>query len=585
VVRVDGLTVSYRVRQQAVPAVRGLSLDIGAGESYGLVGESGSGKSTAAMALTRYLPAGAEVSATELSVAGTSVLDLSAAELRAFRASALGVVYQEPGLALNPTMPVGEQIAEVYRLHSSGKHGAGKHGPHGAAAREATLAAIARVNLSPPAQIAGRYPHELSGGQQQRIVIAMALASAPQLLILDEPTTGLDSRVETEIMALIDRLRTELGFASLLISHNLPLVAAHCQRIGVLRDGELVEEGPAAEVLLAPRHPYTRALIAALPDINARRDGPRAGAVVTDRAAPGAGEDPDDAERSRLPSAPPAQQPAVDGPLVTVSNLSKRYNHKAALRDVSFTIGRGEVLGLVGESGSGKTTLGLSLAGLTRYEGTISFHAADRRRGRKVLPRVQVVFQGADASLNPQRTVRKVLARSIELLGGTQTVEELADRTGVAGDLLDKLPNQLSGGQKQRVTIARAFAGQVPLVICDEPTSALDVSSQARLLDLLTELQERSGVSYLFISHDLAVVRQVSDRIGVLYDGELVELKAADEIFERPEHPYTRSLVDSALSLRRPRTPQPERDMKLKEFRGGTREPTIRSIQEDAHDF
>jgi peptide/nickel transport system ATP-binding protein len=522
VVRVAELTVAYRVRQRSVPAVRGLSLDIAAGESYGLVGESGSGKSTAAMALTRYLPAGTEISATELSVAGASVLDLDAAALRAFRASALAVVYQEPGLALNPTMPVGEQVAEVYRLHGS----------HRAAAREATLAAIDRVNLSPPEQIAGRYPHELSGGQQQRIVIAMALASEPQLLILDEPTTGLDSRVETEIMALIDRLRAELGFASLLISHNLPLVAAHCQRIGVLRGGELVEEGPTARVLLAPRHPYTRALIAALPDINAgRRDGPRA--AVTDRTAPAASEDP-------------------GGPLVTVTNLTKQYHRKTALRDVSFTIGRGEVLGLVGESGSGKTTLGLSLAGLTGYEGTISFHVADRHKGRKVLPRVQVVFQGADASLNPRRTVRKVLGRSIELLGGTQTVEALAERAGVAEELLDKLPHQLSGGQKQRVTIARAFAGQVPLVICDEPTSALDVSSQARLLDLLTELQERSGVSYLFISHDLAVVRQVSDRIGVLLGGELVELKAAEDVFERPEHPYTRSLVDSALALRRP---------------------------------
>jgi peptide/nickel transport system ATP-binding protein len=525
VVRVAGLTVAYRVRQRTVPAVRGLSLDIAAGESYGLVGESGSGKSTAAMALTRYLPAAAVITATELSVAGASVLDLDAAALRAFRASALAVVYQEPGLALNPTMPVGEQIAEVYRLHGS----------HRAAAREAALAAIDRVNLSPPEQIAGRYPHELSGGQQQRIVIAMALASKPQLLILDEPTTGLDSRVETEIMALIDRLRAELGFASLLISHNLPLVAAHCQRIGVLRGGELVEEGPTAQVLLTPRHPYTRALIAALPDISAgRRDGPRA--AVTDRTAPAAGDDP-------------------AGPLVTVTNLTKEYHRKTALRDVSFTIGRGEVLGLVGESGSGKTTLGLSLAGLTGYQGTISFHVADRHKGRKALPRVQVVFQGADASLNPRRTVRKVLSRSIELLGGTQTVEELADRAGVAEELLDKLPHQLSGGQKQRVTIARAFAGQVPLVICDEPTSALDVSSQARLLDLLTELQERTGVSYLFISHDLAVVRQVSDRIGVLLGGELVELAAAEDVFERPEHPYTRSLVDSALALRRPGGP------------------------------
>ena len=551
-------TVSRRTGQRLVPAVRGLSLDVAAGESYGLVGESGSGKSTAAMALTRYVPAGTEVTAAELSVAGISVLGLDGAALRAFRASTLAVVYQEPGLALNPTMPVGEQVAEVYRLHS-----AGKHGDNRAAARDATLNAIERVRLAEPRVIAQRYPHELSGGQQQRIVIAMALASEPRLLVLDEPTTGLDSRVETEIMALIDGLQAELGFASILISHNLPLVAAHCQRIGVLQDGVLVEEGAAADVLLAPRHPYTRALIAALPDINAARRSP-AQVTATDDAAPGCrsrppaasgGADTAGASRSRSGS-------SEDGPLVTVAGLTKRYHRKTALRDVSFTIGRGEVLGLVGESGSGKSTLGLTLAGLTGYEGTVSFapwagegragESGGRLRGGKALPRVQVVFQNADASLNPRRTVRRVLARSIELLGGSQTVEELAERTGVATDLLDKLPQQLSGGQKQRVAIARAFAGPVPLVICDEPTSALDVSSQARLLDLLAELQERTGVSYLFISHDLAVVRQVSDRIGVLYDGELVELKDADDIFTAPEHPYTQSLVDSALALRRP---------------------------------
>jgi peptide/nickel transport system ATP-binding protein len=533
------LTVSYRTRQRMVPAIRGLSLVIAAGESYGLVGESGSGKSTAAMALTSYLPSGTEVTATELSVAGIAMLELHGAALRQFRASTLAVVYQEPGLALNPTMPVGEQIAEVCRLHGASRP----------AARAATLASIERVRLSPAATLARRYPHELSGGQQQRIVIAMALASEPRLLILDEPTTGLDSRVETEIMALIDDLRAELGFASILISHNLPLVAAHCQRIGVLRSGALVEEGPAAEVLLAPRHPYTQALITALPDIDApRRPAPR------DAAAERAQQEPREKREKPYSTERTMVAAAADGPLLTVANLTKRYHRKTVLRDVSFTVGRGEVLGLVGESGSGKTTLGLSVAGLTSYEGTISFSVTDRRQDRKAVPRVQVVFQNADASLNPRRTVRRVLARSIELLGGTQTVEELSARAGLTEELLDKLPHQLSGGQKQRVAIARAFAGHVPLVICDEPTSALDVSSQARLLDLLAELQERTGVSYLFISHDLAVVRRVSDRIGVLYDGELVELKDADEVFEQPEHPYTRSLVDSALSLRRQRT-------------------------------
>jgi peptide/nickel transport system ATP-binding protein len=491
-VSVRDLSVSYAGK----PALRGLGFTVGPGESYGLVGESGSGKSTAALALTRYLPRNATLSAAELTVDGSAVPDLDGRELRQFRSTALAVVYQEPGLALNPTMRAGEQIAEVYRLHGEGR----------ARARERTADALRRVRLDPA--LATRYPHELSGGQQQRVVIAMALASEPRLLILDEPTTGLDAEVEAEIMALIDALRDELGFASILISHNLPLVAAHCQRIGVLRDGELVEEGAAADVLLAPRHPYTQALIAALPRI----DAPRGTAPATE-------------------------------PLVTLEHVSKSYQRRPVLRDVSFTIGRGEVVGLVGGSGSGKTTLGLAIAGLTDISGNIGFAPEGMR--------TQIVFQNPDASLNPRRTVRKVLTRSIELLDGTQTAEELAASVGLDADLLDKLPSQLSGGQKQRVAIARAFAGHVPLVICDEPTSALDVSTQARILGLLTDLQRRTGVSYLFISHDLAVVRQISDRVGVLHEGELVELKPADEIFTRPQHPYTKSLVDSALSLRR----------------------------------
>jgi peptide/nickel transport system ATP-binding protein len=507
-VTVRDLVVCYR----GAPALRGLSFTVGPGESYGLVGESGSGKSTAAMALTRYLPRGATLSAAELTVAGISVRDLDPAKLREYRSSALAVVYQEPGLALNPIMRAGEQIAEVYRLRGDGR----------TRARERTADALRRVRLDPA--LAARYPHELSGGQQQRVVIAMALACEPKLLILDEPTTGLDAQVEAEIMALIDTLRDELGFANILISHNLPLVAAHCQRIGVLRGGELVEEGATADVLLAPQHPYTQALIAALPRI----DTPR-GSANGDTA----------------------------DPLVTLDRVSKSYHRKPVLRDISFSIGRGEVLGLVGGSGSGKTTLGLAIAGLASHEGEIRFDVDDRKRGRRTLrgkqslPRTQTVFQNPDASLNPRRTVRQVLTRSIELLDGTKTAEELVADTGLDTSLLDKLPAQLSGGQKQRVAIARAFAGHVPLVICDEPTSALDVSTQARILGLLTDMQRRTGVSYLFISHDLAVVRQISDRVGVLRDGELVELKPADEIFTRPEHPYTKSLVDSALSMRR----------------------------------
>ncbi|AMM21383.1 hypothetical protein AX769_16145 [Frondihabitans sp. PAMC 28766] len=518
--RVENLTIRYPRPSNGIesaPAVSGVSFEIAPGESYGLVGESGSGKSTTVLALTRYLPDGSEITADTLEVGGVDVLGLDRQALRDYRGRALAVVYQEPGLALDPTMPVGDQIAEVYRLHGATR----------VQARDRTLEALERVRLPRPSQAVRRYPHELSGGQQQRVVIAMALAAEPALMLLDEPTTGLDSTVETAIMALIDRLRAELGFASILISHNLPLIAAHCSRIGVLNHGVLVEEGTAAEVLLRPRHAYTKAMVEALPDPTIRH----APAVSAPR-----GQNPQDATPS-----------AGSAPLVTVSNLTRRYGHSLALDDVSLTIGRGEVLGIVGESGSGKTTLGRAIAGLTRIDGG----SVDIDHDVRGVPPVQVVFQNPDASLNPRRTVRKVLTRSITLLGGDGSADELAERTGIGRDLLDKLPSQLSGGQKQRVAIARAFAGRTPLIVCDEPTSALDVSIQRRILELLIELQERTQVSYLFITHDLAVVRQLADRIGVLHDGRLIEIGDTDRIFDEPAEPYTASLVESALSLRR----------------------------------
>jgi peptide/nickel transport system ATP-binding protein len=524
-VSVKNLTVAYRGRVRQSTAVANLTFAIARGESYGLVGESGSGKTTAAMALTRYLPENSTVTADHLMVGGVDVLELDAKQLRDFRATELAVVYQEPGLALNPTMPIGQQVSEIYRLHGASR----------AAALDLTVGALGRVRLPAPDSMVRRYPHELSGGQQQRVVIAMALAAEPALLVLDEPTTGLDSGVEAEIMSLIDELRSEIGFASILISHNLPLIAAHCERIGVLRNGELVEEGAAADVLMAPRHPYTRMMVAALPDLSVGR-APAPALAIVDRA---------DGDQEAAPTAP----------IVTVHGIVKRFGGSLALNDVSLTIGRGEVLGIVGESGSGKTTLGRVIAGIT----TVDEGAVIVDRVVRGVPPVQVVFQNPDSSLNPRRTVRQVLGRSIRLLGGTQSVEELADTAGLAADLLDRLPHQLSGGQKQRVAIARAFGGQSPLIVCDEPTSALDVTIQKRILDLLVELQERTSVSYLFISHDLAVVRQLSHRIGVLHQGRLVEIGDAEQVFEAPRHDYTASLVESSLALRRRSAPHAAR--------------------------
>lgn len=497
---VDGLQVEYVTHGRQVSAVRDVSFHINRGASYGLVGESGSGKSTIAMSLVGALENQMKVAAKQLTVSGEAVLSLSGIALRTFRIERIGVVYQDPTKALNPTMTVGDQVAEVFLVNGANRR----------EAHRLAVAALDSVELTDPERLARRYPHELSGGQQQRVVIAMALANEPDLLLLDEPTTGLDRQVEAGIFALIAELRSRLHFATLLISHDLPLVTAHCETIGVLKDGELIETGSAASVLLCPQEPYTQNLVRSVPSLN-----------VTERTAPFALE-----------------------PVLTVTGVSKNYGLNPAVRDVSFTIGRGETLGIVGESGSGKSTLGRIVAGLTRHNGEVSFN--DPTGGVQV----QMVFQNPESSLNPRRTVRQTLSRAIYLLGGTNGVDELAQSVGIRSSLLGRYPRELSGGQKQRVAMARAFAGPVPLVVCDEPTSALDVSVQSLILDLLVELQERTEVAYLFISHDLAVVRRMSHRIGVMNQGEMIELQAAQRLFTEPEHPYTRSLLAAARELR-----------------------------------
>ena len=506
IVDVRNLTVDYHNGTARRRVLNGVDLTIHPGESFGLVGESGSGKSTIALALTRYLPASGTLGADRLTVAGEHVLSLDATGLRRYRANRVGMVYQEPALALNPTSTVGAQIAEVFKIRGASR----------AEARTASIEAAESVGLPDPARIVQRYPHELSGGQQQRIVIAMALAAKPPLLILDEATTGLDSKVESDIMALIEGLKQDHQFATLLISHNLPLVAAHCDRAAVLTDGHLVEQAEARTILTRPAHPSTKALVEALPDMHANRER----ATIGERA-----------------------------PLVELSGVTKRFGQKLVLDTVSLTIGAGEIVGVVGGSGSGKTTLGRIVAGLVPHEGTLNIHSPAGSPSPAV-PQVQMVFQSPGASLNPRRTVRQVLSRSIHLLGGDTDPETLAESAGLPSNVLNKYPRELSGGQKQRVAIARAFAGPVPLVICDEVTSALDVSVQARILDLLASLRESTGVGYMFISHDLAVVRSIADRIVVLNHGRIVEQGDAEDVFSSPQSEYTAELIGAATGLR-----------------------------------
>ena len=592
--RVSDLEVTYRVRGQNRAAVRNISFEIGSQESYGLVGESGSGKSTVALALTRYLPRNGAVTGGSISIAGKDPLAMSGAALREMRARTVSMVYQEPGRALNPSIKAGRQIAEVYEIAGLGR----------ADALERAEDMLSKVQIADPGQVMDRYPHQLSGGMAQRVVVAMALATEPALLILDEPTTALDATVEAEVLDLVAGLRSQMSTSVLFISHNLAVIAKMCDRVGVLYAGELIEEGPADKVFDQPNHPYTVGLLRCIPRRGQRKDHGRLDAIPGFLPAPGqqitgcvfaercalvvdecraASPPPFDIgpahtarcyrhdEAAELPrSTPPdASLPSAaeaDDPIVSVRGLSTTYKHAGselkALTGVDLQIMRGETLGLVGESGSGKTTLAKALLGLVEPDegSAVEFDGAPlpadlRRRPLDLLRAVQIVFQNPDSALNRRHTVRRLISRPLSRLAGLSGIrlaERLADlirSVRMEARHLNLRPGQLSGGLKQRVAIARAFGGGPRLVVCDEPTSALDVSVQAAILNLLADLQAKEQVTYLFISHDLGVVRYLSDRIAVLYLGRLLEIGPAETVFAGPHHPYTEALLSAVPSL------------------------------------
>ena len=622
---VRDLYVSFHRRGKDLPVLRGVSLHIGAGEAYGLVGESGCGKTTLALAVVRYLARNGTVGRGSISVEGEDVLALDEESLRRWRGERVAMVYQDPSSALDPSMRIGEQIADVYRFHQAISRSEARH-----LARES----LKRVAMPDPDATLRRYPFELSGGQQQRVVIAMALAGNPSLLILDEPTTGLDATVEAEVLDLIEELRSSVNAAILLITHNLGLVARLCERVGVLYAGRVVEEGPAREVFTEPHHPYTMGLLRCVPRFGMKKAeaalqpipgtlpalGQRmpgcvyarrcvlAQPVCTRRepdllpwpsreaeqarrralAEPGApaAVSPHDAtpvgvcERharcyfpERVPELPVAVKPApavavsvaAAGALLRVEDVRRSYRDGrkklVAVNDVSFEVKRGETLGLVGESGSGKTTLANCITGLLAADGgqlLFEEHAlasATARRTHAARRAVQMVFQNPDSTLNPARSTRSILLRAVHKLSGLhgsaqrERVDQLASSVRVEPRFLQQKPAELSGGQKQRIAIARAFAGKPALVVCDEPASALDVSVQASILNLLAELQATEGVSYIFISHDLAVVRYLADRIAVMYLAELMELGSSEEVFMPPHHPYTEALLSAIPTL------------------------------------
>ncbi|MFZ0388566.1 MAG: ABC transporter ATP-binding protein [Solirubrobacteraceae bacterium] len=590
--QIENLSLAYRRRGRLLDVVDDVSLEIAPGEAYGLVGESGCGKTTIAMAVMRYLPRNAIVQGGQITVAGHDVLGCGESELRRLRGAVMAMVYQDPGSALNPAMKIGDQVAEVYRVHRRMSRGE---------ARDASWEMLGKMRIVDPAGAAQRYPHELSGGQQQRVMLAMALATDPQLLILDEPTTGLDATVEAEVLDLVTLLREQFEAAVLFVSHNLGIVSRLCDRVGVLYAGRLVEESPSAALFAEPRHPYTAGLLQCLPRLGMRKD--------TDRLSPIPGSLPPIGydlpgcvyaarcplvrERCRVEAPPPvtvgerrfscchytqevpgivarrvvqAQVGAVvDEPLLQVEHVRKTYRSHGreihAVDDVSLEIRRGEVFGLVGESGSGKSSLARCIAGLSSTDGG-EIRFADEGSSGERHRRLQMIFQNPDNALNPRRTIRRQLRHAVRRLGGIRARRERDERiTELTASVrleprhLEVRPAALSGGLKQRACLARAFAGTPSLVLCDEPVSALDVSVQAAILNLLADLQRDQHVSYLFISHDLAVVRYLADRIAVMYLGQIVDHGTAEEVFSAPHHPYTETLLSALSTVDRPQGP------------------------------
>ncbi|WP_027036043.1 dipeptide ABC transporter ATP-binding protein [Mesorhizobium ciceri] len=586
------LSVAYRVTGRNRAVLRNLSLTIGQGEAYGLVGESGCGKSTVALTVVRYLPRNGSITGGAISLDGQNVMKLDAEALRRARAESVSMVYQDPGKALNPSIRVGRQLTEIFELG----------GVSGQAATDRAIAMLNRVRISDPVSVMQRYPHQLSGGMQQRVAIAMALANDPSMLILDEPTTGLDATVEAEVLDLIAQLRQELSASILFISHNLAVVSNMCDRVGVLYAGMLVEEGPTEVVFNDPRHPYTVALLRCLPRGGQRKDQGRLDTIPG--FLPGIGADikgcafadrcalADDRCRSELPplydlggrlsrcfhhdkaqalpratpsDVAPVPKPAA-APVLRVAGLNKTYaSHGHALRavkDVSLDLRPGETLGLVGESGSGKTTFARLLLGLVPPDegGTIELEGkalAPRLENRSddQIKAMQIVFQNPDSALNRSHSIRHLIGRALKRLAGLSgkaleaRLNDLVHSVRLTDRHLAVKPRQLSGGLKQRVAIARAFAGDPRIVVCDEPTSALDVSVQAAILNLLADLQSKEDVSYIFISHDLAVVRYLSDKIAVLYLGRIMELGPSEDVFSGPHHPYTEALLSAVPKL------------------------------------
>jgi glutathione transport system ATP-binding protein len=577
VLEVEGLSVEFATTERVVAAVRNLSFHVGRAETIAIVGESGSGKSVTALSIMRLVEhGGGRIVGGRLEFArprGERV-DLAVAApgtMRNIRGAEIAMIFQEPMTSLNPVFTVGDQIGESIRLHQ---------GKDMAAARAEALRMLEQVRIPEAKQMLSRYPHQLSGGMRQRVMIAMALSCRPTLLIADEPTTALDVTIQAQILALIRILQNEMHMAVMFITHDMGVVAEVADRVVVMYRGEKVEEGATEAIFAAPRHRYTKALLSAVPRLGSLKDEdePRKfPLVLMDGGAA--------AEPIARPTAPP---PRSRAPLLKVRGLTTRFGLKSgffgrmtrqvhAVEGVSFDLAAGETLALVGESGCGKSTTGRSLLRLVDVaKGSMEFEGRDiatlpTRDLRPLRRDIQMIFQDPFASLDPRLTVGFSIAEPLYVHGvakgdeAEQRVAWLLRQVGLPPDHAQRYPHEFSGGQRQRIAIARALALNPKIIVADEAVSALDVSIQAQIVNLLLDLQTEFGLSYLFISHDMAVVERVSHRVAVMYLGQIVEIGPRRAVFEDPQHPYTRKLM-SAVPVADPSRRRRKRELSSEEI-------------------
>jgi len=548
---VRDLRVTFRLdKKTTFEAVKGISFNVPRNSTVALVGESGSGKSVSSLAVMGLLPPDSTIidPASSIHFGGRDLLQLSIAERRTMCGKDISMIFQEPMSSLNPVFTVGFQIAEVLRQHM---------GMNRKQARARTLALLEEVGIPDPATKIDAYPSQMSGGQQQRVMIAMAIACEPKLLIADEPTTALDVTIQKQIMDLIAALQKKHQMSVLFITHDLGLVGEIADQVIVMRHGEVRETGEVRQVFEAPQDSYTKALLHCRPSLDER---PWRLPVIADYMEGKAGPGVEVKQRTR------GYTPG-DEPVLVVNNLSKSFYTREglfgkrefqAVKDVSFTLPRGKTLGVVGESGSGKTTVGLTLLRLHQATGgTALFHGKDliAMPNKEYLPykrRIQIIFQNPYASLNPRFTVGQILLEPMRIHNiGANDKERIAkaywllDKVGLPEQAFHRYPHEFSGGQRQRIAIARCLTMQPEILVCDESVSALDVSVQAQVLNLLQDLQDEFGLSYIFISHDLSVVKYIADQVMVMHKGQVVELADSDELYRNPVHPYTRTLLSA----------------------------------------